>query len=61
MEHRHFRQEEVVLLVVRLLQLHESLVRVLVERMEHQFCHEGSCIMDIRHKNTKKTFFYGNF
>ena len=57
MEHRHFRQEEVVLHVVRLLLLLERLV----ERMGHRFCHEGSCIMDIRHKGTKKTIFYGNF
>jgi uncharacterized membrane protein YsdA (DUF1294 family) len=59
-EHR-LRQEEAVLLVVRLLQLHESLVEgALGVKMVLRFCQEASCITAIRHKTPKKTFFYGN-
>ena len=58
----HLRlREEVVLLVVSLLQLHEILVEEAQRaKMEHRFYQEASCITAIRHKKNKKNIFYVN-
>ena len=61
MGHLRLREEEHVLLVVRLLQLHEILVEGAQRaKMEHRFCQEASCIIAIRHKKNKKNIFYVN-